>query len=63
MNKATLTVKELAEEMSVGYTVALRLTKSEGFYPAFRLGRKILINANRLQQWLDEQTQQEGEAG
>lgn len=63
MEKRTITVNELAETLSIGYTNAYRLVNSEGFYPAFRIGRKILVNVDRLNQWLDEQTQQEDKAG
>lgn len=63
MEKMTITVNELAKTMSIGYTNAYRLANSDGFYPAFRIGRKILINVDKLNQWLDEQTRQEDKAG
>ncbi len=55
-NKQTLTVKEMAETLNIGIVTASQLVNSELFYPAFRIGRKILVNRQRLQEWLDEQT-------
>ena len=55
-NKQTLTVKEMAETLNIGIVTAYQLVNSEYFYPAFRIGRKILVNRQRLQEWLDEQT-------
>ena len=54
--KQTMTVKEMAESLSIGSVTAYQLVNSADFYPAFRIGRKILINRQRLQEWLDEQT-------
>jgi excisionase family DNA binding protein len=55
-NKQTLTVKGMAEALNIGIVTAYQLVNSENFYPAFRIGRKILVNRQRLQEWLDEQT-------
>lgn len=55
-NKQTMTVKELAQALSIGSVTAYQLVNSESFYPAFRIGRKILINREKLQAWLNEQT-------
>ena len=55
-HKQTMKVKELAESLGIGIVTAYQLANSEGFYPAFRIGRKILINRERLQEWLNEQT-------
>ena len=56
MEKVTITVKEMAEVLSIGLTAAYELVNSEGFYPAFRIGRKLLINVDRLRKWVDEQS-------
>lgn len=55
-NELTMNVKRMAECMGIGIVTAYQLCNSEGFYPAFRIGRKILVNRERLQQWLNEQT-------
>lgn len=55
-SKQTMTVKEMAESLSIGSVTAYQLVNSEGFYPAFRIGRKILINKERLREWLNDQT-------
>ena len=54
--KQTMQVKEMAESLGIGIVTAYQLANSEGFYPAFRIGRKILINRQRLQEWLNDQT-------
>ena len=54
--KMTMTVEEMAEALNICRVSAYQLVNSERFYPAFRIGRKILINRDRLQQWLDEQS-------
>lgn len=56
MEKATLNVQELAKTLSIGSVTAYQLVNSPGFYPAFRIGRKILINREKLQEWLNDQT-------
>ena len=58
-HKQTMTVKEMAEALSIGSVTAYQLVNSEGFYPAFRIGRKILVNREKLQEWLNEQTKEE----
>ena len=52
--RATLTVKELAEYIGVSYNTANELTWIEGF-PVIQLGRKKLIPKNALDAWLLEQ--------
>lgn len=55
MEEATITVEKMAKRLNIGLTMGYELVHSKGFYPAFRIGRKILINTERLQQWLNEQ--------
>lgn len=54
MERGTMTVKGLAEYMQIGRRQAYELTHSKGF-PAFRIGRKILINREGLERWMKEQ--------
>lgn len=54
-NKMVLTVKEMAAMLNVSLPTAYELVHRDGF-PTIRMGRKILINAEMLQHWLNEQT-------
>ena len=54
--KKNLTVREMAEVLSVSRTTAYSLVNDEGFYPAFRIGRKVLINQEQLEKWIEEQS-------
>lgn len=53
LSKKTLTPKELAEVLGIGYVKALELTKIKGF-PAISVGTRKLIVASRLDSWLEE---------
>lgn len=52
MDKLTLTVKEASELTGIGRCKIEELINSEGDFPYFRVGRKILINADMLKDWL-----------
>ena len=56
-NKHTLTVDEMAKSLNIGKNLAYQLANSKTFYPAFRIGRKILINREKLQEWLNDQSE------
>ena len=58
-NELTMSVKKMAESIGVGIVTAYQLANSEDFYPSFRIGRKILINREKLQEWLNEKTPNE----
>ena len=49
--KRTFTVKELQAALGVGRSTAYELVNSNGF-PAFRIGKKILISAEGLDEWI-----------
>lgn len=51
--KKNLTVKELMEYMGVSRATAYELVNSEGF-PAFKIGKKILVNVDLLKEWIRE---------
>lgn len=55
MEKMTLTVKEMAEMFNVSMPTAYALVHREDF-PTIRMGKKILVNAEGLQRWLDDHT-------
>ena len=50
----TLTVPQMAKELNISRNTAYELTKQKGF-PCFRVGKRVLINRDMLQSWLDEQ--------
>ena len=54
MDKATMTPKELQIYMNIGRVKAYELCSTKGF-PAFRIGRKVLINREGLERWMREQ--------
>ena len=53
MEKRTLTVSELQAELGIARTTAYELVNSKGF-PAFRIGKKILVNAEKLREWIEK---------
>lgn len=54
--KATVNVHEMAKIIGIGLTKAYALASSSKFYPAFRIGRKVLVNRDLLEQWRHEQS-------
>lgn len=61
-NRATLTVDELKETLGISRTEAYELVKQDDF-PSFRIGKKILISKQGLQQWISRQIEQKTERG
>lgn len=55
VQRKTICVSELAEMLSIGEKAVYNLVHSKDFYPAFKIGRKILINVDKLNRWIDEQ--------
>lgn len=56
MEKATLSVNELAKHMGIGRNQAYALTRREGF-PALHIGTRILIPIKELENWLRRETE------
>ena len=56
MEKNCITVTEMGERMGISRSMAYTLANSQGFYPAFRLGKRVLVSITALEKWLDEQT-------
>lgn len=50
-----LSVKDAATYINVGLTVMYALCSDPDFYPAFRIGRKVLVNKQDLDSWRAEQ--------
>lgn len=51
-DKKTMTVKEFAELMGIGYIKAYELTRSKGF-PCIKVGKKILIITSKIDEWIE----------
>ena len=51
-NRITFTAKEAATSLGVSMPTFYQLAASEGF-PMIRVGRKILVDAEGLQRWLE----------
>ena len=55
--KLTLTVEELAQQLNVSRTTAYNLARRKDFYPAIRIGHRLVVSVQALCRWLDEQTE------
>jgi len=55
IKKLSVEAKEAAQMIGVGRSKIYELAAKPDFYPAFRIGRKLLFNVAKLQQWIDEQ--------
>ena len=51
-NKKLITVKEFVSEYGIGTNKAYEIVNSKGF-PIIRLGKKILIVRDRIDEWLE----------
>ena len=51
-NKKLITVKEFVSEYGIGTNKAYEIVNSKGF-PVIRLGKKILIIRDRIDEWLE----------
>ena len=52
-----MTIRQFMNYENIGRTKAYELVHDPSFYPAFRIGKKILINIEKLKKWNDEQAQ------
>ena len=50
-----ISVSRMAAELGVGITTAYRIIKDSTFYPAKRIGNRIVIDFRQLQSWISEQ--------
>ena len=55
--KLTLTVEEMAQQLNVSRATAYNLARRKDFYPAFRIGHRLIISKQALSRWLDDQTE------
>ena len=51
-----LSVPEMAAALGISRAGAYELSRSEGF-PALRIGTRIVIPKDKLQEWVDKQTE------
>ena len=49
-----MSVEEMADQLAIGRNVAYQLVQQPGF-PAFSIGRRVLVNRKGLQEWIDAQ--------
>lgn len=54
----TLTVKQAAELLQLSEDLVYNLVHRQDF-PSFRIGRKILIDRQRLETWVSQQNEME----
>lgn len=55
--KLTLSVPEAAALIGVSPAHMYELVKTEGF-PAIKIGRRILVHAKRMEEWLDKMAEE-----
>ena len=55
----TLTVEDLIWELNISRPTAYALVKVKGF-PSFTIGRRVLVNREKLQEWLNKQCEERG---
>jgi predicted DNA-binding transcriptional regulator AlpA len=53
--KLCMSVAEMAESLGLSLTVAYRLVKGSEFYPAKKIGGRIIVSVTELERWLGEQ--------
>ena len=56
MENYCITVPEMSKRLGVSRAMAYNLINSKNFYPAFRIGKRVLVRVDALEKWLDEQT-------
>ena len=55
--KLTITVEELAHQLNVSRATAYSLAQRKDFYPAIRIGHRIVVSVQALTRLLNEQTE------
>lgn len=55
--KLTLTVEELAKQLNISRGTAYMLVRRPDFYPAFRIGQRVLVSTHALAGWIRDQTE------
>ena len=55
----TLNAQQMAEILNISKNMAYTLMHSEGF-PTIHVGKRLLVQKNKLLQWMDEQSERNG---
>ncbi len=55
MTELCISVSEMAKRLGVCRATAYDLAHSASFYPAIRVGKRVLISVELLSKWLQEQ--------
>ena len=55
MEKTCLSVLEMGKYLGISRTAAYVLASQPSFYPAFRIGRRVVVSVDALERWIDEQ--------
>lgn len=58
--KKTLTVEETMKYLGISRSTIYELVNSKGF-PSFRIGKKILVNVDALEEWIKANIQKRWE--
>lgn len=57
--KMTLTLEEVAKESGIGRnTITALINIEDTDFPYLKVGRKLLVNRNKLQEWIDKVSQE-----
>ena len=59
--RLAITVAAMSRKLGLGLTKSYALTKKHNFYPAKRIGGRIVIDYKLLKKWLSEQKNEKGE--
>ncbi len=51
-----ITVVELGKMLHLSKTKAYEVVNQADFYPAFRVGKRVLVSLSALDRWLEERT-------
>jgi len=54
-NRQTIKVMDLAKRLGICRNTAYLLAAKKEFYPAYKIGKKVCIDAELLEKWIDEQ--------
>lgn len=60
MNKLTMSVHEMSEQMGISLPKAYELTKQEGF-PVLRVGKRVIIPVSAFENWLMDEVSSRAE--
>ena len=53
MNELCITIPEMGKRLHLSRSAAYNLANAAGFYPAFRIGKRVLVRVDALEKWLE----------